>query len=195
MTNNSVILATILALGAMTISCGDDQKDAPQNPSVEQETTAGDVKVITTTSNRSHDLSVSYTDFSTKDNMSPSTIRLVPEETFQTMDGFGAAITGSTCYNLMRMTPENRKEFLTATFSPKDGYGFSYVRISIGCSDFSLSEFTCCDKEGIENFALTDEDTRYVIPILKEILAINPDLKIMGTPWTCLLYTSPSPRD
>lgn len=40
------------------------------------------------------------------------------------------------------------------------------------------------DKEGIDNFALTDEETKFVIPILKEILAVNPTLKIMGTPWT-----------
>lgn len=100
------------------------------------------------------------------------------------MDGFGVAVTGSTCFNLMQMKPEDRKAFLEMTFDPINGYGFSYVRISIGCSDFSLSEYTCCDKEGIENFALTDEETKYVIPILKEILAVNPSLKIMGTPWT-----------
>uniref|UniRef100_UPI002638F65B glycoside hydrolase family 30 protein n=1 Tax=uncultured Draconibacterium sp. TaxID=1573823 RepID=UPI002638F65B len=62
--------------------------------------------------------------------------------------------------------------------------GYSYVRISIGCSDFSLSEYTCCDTEGIENFGLTSEEIDYVIPILQEIQAINPDLKILGSPWT-----------
>ena len=59
------------------------------------------------------------------------------------------------------------------------------MRVSIGCSDFSLSEYTLCDEPGIEHFALTVEETKYVIPALKEILAINPALKIMGTPWTC----------
>lgn len=48
-----------------------------------------------------------------------------------------------------------------------------------------MSEYTCCDTPGIENFALTSEETEFVIPILKEILAINPDIKIMGSPWTC----------
>lgn len=185
MNRKHVILATIFTAGAMLMSCGDD-KNAPEiNPPAPSEPTeTGDVRVLTTTANRSKELDESWIDFSKSDNMSPSTVRLMPGEEFQTMDGFGAAITGSTCYNLMRMKPEDRKEFLKTTFSPDEGYGFSYVRISIGCSDFSLSEFTCCDKEGIENFALTSEDTSYVIPILKEILAINPDLKIMGTPWT-----------
>ena len=112
-------------------------------------------------------------------------ISLRPGETFQTMDGFGAAVTGSSAYNLMQMTPADRKAFLERTFSPTKGLGFSYVRISIGCSDFSLSDYTCCDTPGIENFALTAEETKYVIPILREIMAINPQLLILGSPWTC----------
>jgi glucosylceramidase len=104
------------------------------------------------------------------------------------MDGFGAAITGSAAYNLLQMQPADRDSFLRQTFSPEEGFGWSYVRIAIGCSDFSLSEYTCCDEEGIENFALTAEETEYVIPVLKEILAINPDLKIIGSPWTCPIW-------
>jgi glucosylceramidase len=101
------------------------------------------------------------------------------------MDGFGAAITGSTAYNLLKMRAEDRAVFFKETFSVSEGLGFSYVRVSIGCSDFSLSEYTCCDTEGIENFALQSEEREYIIPILKEILAINPNLKIMASPWTC----------
>ena len=114
-----------------------------------------------------------------------SVITLNSKVKFQEMDGFGAAVTGSTCYNLMQMTPADRAKFLTETFSDKDGLGFSYIRISIGCSDFSLSEYTCCDTKGIENFALQTEEKEYVIPILKDILAINPTIKILGSPWTC----------
>lgn len=186
MIRKTVLLTSAFVACAMMISCGDDNKNnvpVPE-PTPDVPAVTGDVRVITTTGNRSRDLDETWVNFSTVDNMSPSTVRLLPEEQFQTMDGFGAAITGSTCYNLMQMKPDDRKDFLELTFSPENGYGFSYVRISIGCSDFSLSEFTCCDKEGIENFALSGEDTRYIIPILKEILAINPDLKIMGTPWT-----------
>ncbi|QQS98359.1 glucosylceramidase [Sphingobacterium spiritivorum] len=116
--------------------------------------------------------------------MSPNTITLDPAVKFQTMDGFGAAITGSTCYNLMKMKKEDRTAFLKETFSDKEGMGMSYIRIAIGCSDFSLSEYTCWDTPGIENFGLQSEEKDYIIPVLKEILAINPDLKIIGSPWT-----------
>lgn len=111
-------------------------------------------------------------------------ITLLPDQKFQSVYGFGSAITGSSCYNLLKMSAEDRKAFLTETFSTTEGLGQSYVRVPIGCSDFSLSEYTCCDKEGIENFALTEEDTNYLIPILKEILAINPNVQIIGSPWT-----------
>lgn len=116
---------------------------------------------------------------------SESVITINPTVRYQEMDGFGAAVTGSTCYNLMQMTPTDRTKFLTETFSDKNGLGFSYIRISIGCSDFSLSEYTCCDTKGIENFALQTEEKEYVIPILKDILALNPTIKILGSPWTC----------
>lgn len=120
-----------------------------------------------------------------KKTSSDKVIKIIPSVTYQKMDGFGAAVTGSTCYNLMQMSEKDRHDFLIKTYSPTEGLGFSYARISIGCSDFSLSEYTCCDVPGIDNFALTREETDYVIPILKEILEINPEIKIMGSPWTC----------
>jgi glucosylceramidase len=145
----------------------------------------GDVTLYVTTATRSYDFKKQAADFSNKANMSPTTITLEPDQRYQTMDGFGAAVTGSTCYNLLQMTPENRAKFLKETFSPTEGMGYSYIRISIGCSDFSLSEYTCCDTQGIEHFALTSEENDYVIPVLKEIRAINPTVKILGSPWTC----------
>lgn len=169
-------------------ACGNDNGPGKDNGGAvtppEPEPT-GDVTIYTTTSTRSKDLSKDAVSFGTKDNMSPTTITLVPATRYQEMDGFGAAITGSTCFNLLQMTKENRTKFLTETFSHENGFGFSYIRISIGCSDFSLGEYTCCDKKGIENFALQSEEKDYIIPILKEILTINPNIKILGSPWTC----------
>jgi len=141
------------------------------------------VQVLTTTANRSMDLSATTQSFGTPA-AGGAAITLNPAVRYQTIDGFGAAVTGSTAYNLSLMPAEARHRFLEETFAP-DKYGFSYVRVSIGCSDFSLSEYTLCDEPGIEHFALTAEETRYVIPALKEILEINPSLKIMGSPWTC----------
>lgn len=173
----------IVVLVCGFVSCSDAKNDNNELPEI-PETTTGDVTIFTTTNTRSQDFKKHTVDFSKKSNMSPTTIKLEPATRYQTMDGFGAAVTGSTCYNLMKMTSANRDKFLKETFSATEGMGQSYIRISIGCSDFSLSEYTCCDTPGIENFGLTSEENEYVIPVLKEILAINPDVKILGSPWT-----------
>ena len=143
------------------------------------------VTAFVTTTDRRRDFAKEYVPFGQTNAEKPLRIQIDPSKRFQTMDGFGAALTGSTCYNLLRMAPEDRKRFLTETFSEREGMGYSYIRISIGCSDFSLSEYTCCDEKGIEHFALQSEEIYYVIPVLKEVLAINPKLKILGSPWTC----------
>lgn len=144
-----------------------------------------EVKVVTTTSSRSLDLEVSSIAMK-QTGHTDATLILDPATTFQSIDGFGAAITTAAAYNLLQMEKGLRSRFLKETFGQNErSFGFSYVRVAIGCSDFSFGEFTCCDRPGIENFALSEEDTRYVIPVLKEILAINPDLKIIAAPWTC----------
>lgn len=144
----------------------------------------GDVTIYVTTNDRVYDFTEVSVDYNTPSNMSTETITLDPDIRYQQIHGFGAAITGSTSYNLLQMNDEDRSRFLNETFCHENGLGFSYVRISIGCSDFSLSEYTCCDKYGIENFSLQEEELNYVIPVLQEILKINPDLKIKGAPWT-----------
>lgn len=183
-----MILNNIKKLAFILLSCitllaacsNNDDKDIPVVKPVE-----GDVNMYVTTAFLTKDLTRDAVNFSEKDDMAPTNITLVPTERYQEMEGFGAAVTGSTCFNLMQMKPDDRKAFLTETFSDKDGFGFSYIRIAIGCSDFSLSEYTCCDEEGIANFALQSEEKDYVIPILKEIQTINPSIKIMASPWTC----------
>ena len=116
------------------------------------------VTVYVTTNDRAKDFVRSEIALGDKQAASPCVITIDPSVRYQTMDGFGAAVTGSTCYNLMRMAPEDRTAFLKETFSDTEGMGYSYIRISIGCSDFSLSEYTCCDTKGVENFALQSEE-------------------------------------
>lgn len=142
------------------------------------------VAVLVTTNDRAKDLNKENVNFSEKSSSSATLITLDPHTRYQEMDGFGAAVTGSSAFNLLKMGAKNRRKFLHETFDPINGLGYSYIRIAIGCSDFSLSEYTCCDTPGIENFALQSEELNYVIPVLKEILDINPDIKILGSPWT-----------
>lgn len=139
---------------------------------------------LTTTSDRSRSLLME----TGKTAKAPGTAHIVTlhrDCRHQSIDGFGYALTYSTCYNLLRMAPEARHRFLLQTFSDTEGYGVSYVRMSIGCNDFSSTEYTLCDRKGLENFALQRDETQFVLPILKEVLAINPAVKIIAAPWTC----------
>jgi glucosylceramidase len=171
-----IVLLIVVISTACTTDAGTQSKTAASAKS--------DVEIYVSTETQSmlfHQVLLSF------DNMTletATTITLNPEIKYQQMDGFGAAITGSSCFNLLKMTPENRKKLLIETFDPIKGMGYSYIRVSIGCSDFSMEDYTYCDKPGIENFAIHELDKRDLFPILKEILAINPKVKILGSPWT-----------
>lgn len=175
------VLAVLLLMG-----CKDSNSNAgtdPVNP-----TQSDVITYITTADNTMHFDKVGK-NFIEGMNMNPEiTVTLDPATRYQEFDGFGAAITGASAYNLMRMPQDARAKLLKETFSVEEGMGYSYVRVPIGGSDFNAEsnyDYTCCDMAGIEHFALTSDEVDYIIPILNQILAINPKLKVMGTPWSC----------
>jgi glucosylceramidase len=111
-------------------------------------------------------------------------------KTYQTIDGFGFALTGGSAQHIVRMDPADRKKLLTEVFGKKAGsIAVSYLRVSIGSSDLNARVFTYDDMpegqtdESLRHFDLQD-DKKDVIPVLKEILSINPAIKILGSPWS-----------
>jgi len=109
---------------------------------------------------------------------------------FQTMDGFGFALTGGSAQLLMRMGASQRTALLKELFTTSgDGIGVSYLRVSIGASDMNEQVFSYDDLPTGETdvemakFSL-GPDRADVIPVLKEILAIQPGIKILGSPWS-----------
>lgn len=109
---------------------------------------------------------------------------------FQSMEGFGFALTGGSAQLLMRMTPDRRAALLKQIFATEgDGIGASYLRVSIGASDMNDHVYSYDDMPAgqtdptLAKFSL-DPDRADVIPALKEILAINPHIKILGSPWS-----------
>lgn len=123
------------------------------------------------------------------DNSLP-TITVNTDTTFQEMDGFGYTLTGGSAYHINNISATNRLELLTELFSfDEKNIGVSYLRISLGASDLDAEVFSYNDlPEGetdvnMEKFSL-DPDRKFLIPVLKEILAINPEIKIMASPWS-----------
>ena len=109
-------------------SPGLDESQDPRDKVVAYETTANKAKLF-------HKETLEYS--APNSDARALTLTLNPSKTFQSLDGFGAAITGSTAVNLLKMPEDARRELLIETFSPTEGLGYSYVRVSIGCSDFS----------------------------------------------------------
>ena len=112
------------------------------------------------------------------------------KQTFQSIDGFGYALTGGSAQLLMRMTPEKRASLLRELFTTDStNIGVSYLRVSIGSSDMNDHVFTYDDMPlgetdpTLAKFSL-DPDRADVIPILKQILAINPRIKLLASPWS-----------
>ena len=99
--------------------------------------------------------------------------------------GYGAAITGSSCYNLSLMEKEERETLLLHLYS-KAGLHMNIARLTVGASDYSAEVYTYDDVENditLEHFSIK-RDEAYIIPMIKEILAVNPDLTLFASPWS-----------
>lgn len=177
---------SILAMAFM-MSCSCDSQTSNQTPEPEPapqpQPEVEAAKSYTTTADKSSLFAEKTIAFGKTASMSPYAVRFT-DETYQTVDGFGAALTVASCYNILKMPQDKREAFLKHMFDTENGIGSSLIRVCIGGSDFSIDRFTWCDKEGIENFAPAEYDLKYVIPVLKEIKKINPSLRIIGSPWT-----------
>ena len=172
-------------LAVFACSCGENNP----NPEPDPKTDSGSdgATLWTTTFDKSRAFAKSTVPFDQSSPQSPNAVRFT-DETFQTVDGFGLAITQASCYNLLRMSLEDRTKLLTELFSPTAGAGSSLIRVCIGGSDFSMDEYTWCDKEGMANFAVHESEKTFLFPILDEIYQINPNVQIIGSPWSCPIW-------
>ncbi len=107
---------------------------------------------------------------------------------YQTIDGFGYTLTGGSAFQINHMDAASKTSLLNELFST-NAMGVSYLRVSIGASDLSATVFSYDDMPvgmtdpTLANFSLS-LDTVDVIPVLKQIIAINPNIKILGSPWS-----------
>ena len=119
-----------------------------------------------------------------------SVLEIIDNETYQTMEGFGFALTGGSAIHINAMDLPERMKLLNELFgNDENSIGISYLRISIGASDLSDKVFSYNDlptgetDPELKKFSLQPEK-KDLIPVLKEILAINNDIRILGSPWS-----------
>ncbi|MGG9962653.1 glycoside hydrolase family 30 protein [Ferruginibacter sp. SUN106] len=125
---------------------------------------------------------------------SPATITLDSTQIFQTVDGFGYTLTGGSASLINALSATEKNNLLNELFgSAANSIGVSYLRVSLGASDLSASVFSYDDMPtgqtdiNLTNFSLS-KDTVDVIPILKQILVINPNIKILASPWSAPVW-------
>lgn len=111
-------------------------------------------------------------------------------ERFQSIVGWGAAMTDASAYLIQtKLNPGQRDALLQELFGRQNGIGLSFVRIPMGASDFSRSHYSYDDRPAGENdsslahFSI-DIDRAEKIPVLKRAFAINPQLELVGSPWS-----------
>lgn len=109
---------------------------------------------------------------------------------FQKIHGFGAAMTDASAQVISRLPEGKRRALMAELFGRANGgLGLSFTRLTVGASDFSTSDYSYDDTPGnapdpkLRHFSIAPA-RKYVLPRVREALAINPDLRVMISPWS-----------
>jgi glucosylceramidase len=131
--------------------------------------------------------------FGTINNSNPA-IEVDSTQTYQTIDGFGYTLTGGSAYVINHLGATDKQNLLKELFgNDNNSIGISYLRISVGASDLNSAVFSYDDVPAgqtdvnLLQFSL-DPDKTELIPLLKEIVAINPSIKIIAAPWSAPVW-------
>jgi glucosylceramidase len=127
--------------------------------------------------------------FTSSSNYNP-TIIVDTTQIYQSIDGFGYALTGGSAYLINQLSSFDKEALLKELFASDSTFiGTSYLRISIGASDLDATVFSYDDMPAnqtdvtLQNFSIAP-DMVNLVPILKSVVAINPGIKILGSPWS-----------
>lgn len=118
-------------------------------------------------------------------NVSGNVVSLDESAKFQEILGFGGAFTDAACHNFNRLDKVQRDQLLHELFDPSE-MNFNVGRTCIGSSDYSCKVFSYCDGEAdpeLKRFSI-EHDREYILPVLRASREINPELFLLGSPWS-----------
>lgn len=185
------LLVLLLLIGFTNQKCKDKIEEEFEPPVVEPP--VGEIPAVQmylTTANASQKFAVQNDAIDLAQDSPDYTISIDNSQMYQTIDGFGFALTGGSAGHINNMSEQAKNDLLNQLFGTGDGeIGISYIRISIGASDldeyvFSYNDLPDGETDELQEQFSIEPDRNNLIPILKEILKINPNLKIMATPWS-----------
>lgn len=180
------------SLTSVLFSCA--QSSDTVNPTPTPTPTTNDIDFWLTKSDESVKLEKQSTilGFGTTYNVYPN-IEINDSQTYQTIDGFGYTLTGGSAQVINQLSISKKQELLQELFgSSSTSISVSYLRISIGASDLNSSVFSYDDMPAgqtdisLTNFSLTLDNE--LVLLLKEILVINPNIKIIAAPWSAPVW-------
>lgn len=181
-------LLALTALASLLAGCGASGPLAVAAPE------AAKVQVWLTTGDQSRLLAAEPA-LSTGAGVEALEIEVNPSQRFQTMAGFGAALSDASAWLIQhRMNPAQREALLKELFGRGPmgegfGLGFNLTRLTVGSSDYSRSHYSFNDlSPGQTDMALAkfsiDPNRSDVLPVLKQALTLNPQLQVMASPWS-----------
>ena len=184
----ALYLLALVSIGAQCNKKGNVEKtpEPPAPPAAVNEMdmwlTKGDQSVLLQKQNRT----ISFSGTANGN----STIEVDDTKQYQTMDGFGYTLTGGSAALINQMAPDKKSALINELFgNGANDIGISYIRLSMGASDLDASVFSYNDLPTGETdisqskFSIA-ADKIHLIPVLKMVLAINPNIKIIATPWS-----------
>ena len=160
-------------------------------PRAAEQPTPADVSVWITTADHTRALAPSApARFAGRASARP---QIVVDDTqrFQEIVGFGASLTDSSAWLIQHTLDARQRDALLEELFGREGngLGLSFSRLTIGASDFSRHHYSLNDTPDgtpdpdLKHFSI-DQNRGDVIPVARAMLAINPQLKIMASPWS-----------
>ena len=184
--SSTLVVLIMASLLSMNFSCrkGDGSAAQPEPPGAA-------INSWITRGNASALLQKQATiNFVSGNSSTPLVIDVDSTQRFQTIDGFGFTLTEGSAYLINRLPAAPRSALLQELFgNGENDISINYLRLGIGATDLSTKVYSYNDLPAgqtdvtLAQFSLS-QDTVDVIPVLKQILAINPNIKLMATPWS-----------
>ncbi|MBI4025703.1 MAG: glycosyl hydrolase [Verrucomicrobia bacterium] len=113
-------------------------------------------------------------------------ITINTKQEFHAIDGIGGAFNENGGEALTHLDQDQRQEVMKSLFDQATGAGFTFCRLPVGASDFALSAYSLNDHPddfAMRHFTL-ERDEKFLIPYIKDALAINPKLRFHASPWS-----------
>jgi glucosylceramidase len=112
-------------------------------------------------------------------------VNIYPEVAYQTIDGFGGALTEAACHTLSKLPEDKRREVLAGYYG-REGIGYRYIRTHIDSCDFSLGPYAAVEEgdTALNSFSIA-HDEALMIPAIKQAQSLSGEpLGVLLSPWS-----------